>query len=291
MEEAILREAMKSMEVMNATAPTQKIPKITQEDNFPAIKKLSKELREIFTYFVSIKGMETQICQAINGIGKHLTSARTAAVGNLMIRGGSGSGKTVLATAMIRALQRLINRPTGKIGKIEASVLNQRDTSALIKKVAGGCLIIEKAGDISVKTANELAALLAGDESGLFLIVEDTHKGIEKFLSLNPSLAACFTERINIPVFTSDELVFFAKAYSNELGYKIDELGVLALYNSISNIQKLDHATTLTEVKDIVDGAIRRAEKGGMRKMFSVITSHRYDEEDYVILHEKDFGF
>ncbi len=290
-EEAILREAMKSMEAMNATAPTQKMPKVGQADSFRPIKELSKPQREIFTYFVSIKGMEAQICQALNGMGGRLAAGQAAVTGNLMIRGDSGSGKTVLATAMIRALQQMFNRPSGKVGKIEASVLNQRDVAALIKKVAGGCLIIEKAGDISVKTANELAALLAGDESGLLLMVEDTHKGVEKFLSLNPALAQCFTERINIPAFTSDELVSFAKAYANELGYKIDELGVLALYNSISNIQKLDHATTLTEVKDIVDEAIRHVEKGGVKKLLSIITSQRYDDEDYVILHEKDFGF
>ncbi len=290
-EEAILREAMKSMEAMNATAPTQKMPKVGQADSFQPIKELSKQQREIFTYFVSIKGMETQICQALNGMGGRLAAGQAAVTGNLMIRGDSGSGKTVLATAMIRALQQMLNRPTGKVGKIEAAVLNQREVAGLIKKVAGGCLIIEKAGDISVKTANELASLLAGDESGLLLMVEDTHKGIEKFLSLNPALAQCFTERINIPAFTSDELVSFAKAYANELGYKIDELGVLALYNSISNIQKLDHATTLTEVKDIVDEAIRHVERGGVKKLFSIITSQRYDDEDYVILHEKDFGF
>ena len=123
------------------------------------------------------------------------------------------------------------------------------------------------------------------------MILEDTHKGIEKALSRDAGFAAGFTEKINIPIFTSDELVSFARAYANELGYTIDEMGILALYNSISNIQKLDRATTLTEVKEIVDEAIVRVERGGLKKAFSIITSRRYDEEDYVILHEKDFVF
>ena len=117
--------------------------------------------------------------------------------------------------------------------------------------------------------------------------MEDTRRGIEKALSRDAGFAARFSEKINIPIFTSDELVAFARSYANELGY----MGVLALYNSISNIQKLDRATTLTEVKDIVDEAIAHAERGGLKKAFSIITSRRYDDDDYVILHEKDFGF
>lgn len=132
---------------------------------------------------------------------------------------------------------------------------------------------------------------MAEDTSGIFVIMEDTHRGIEKALGKDAGFASRFSEKINIPIFTSDELVAFAKSYANELGYTIDEMGVLALYNSISNIQKLDQATTLTEVKEIVDGAIARAERGGLKKAFSIITSRRYDEDDYVILHEKDFGF
>ena len=160
-----------------------------------------------------------------------------------------------------------------------------------MKKVAGGCLIIERAGGISKETAELLSDCLAHDTSGVLLIMEDTHKGIEKALSRDAGFAARFSEKINIPIFTSDELVAFAKSYANELGYTIDEMGVLALYNSISNIQKLDKATTLTEVKDIVDDAIARAERGGLKKAFSIISSRRYDDDDYVILHEKDFGF
>ena len=202
----------------------------------------------------------------------------------MIIQGGSGSGKTVLATSMIKALQKETGKPNGKIGKIEASVLNQKDVAALLKKVAGGCLIIEKAGDLSRETALKLSLLLEQDTSGVLVIIEDTKHGIQKALSRDDGFAAKFSEKINIPIFTSDELVSFA-----ELGYTIDEMGVLALYNSISNIEHADRETTLTEVKEIVDKAVAHSEKGGLKKAFSIITSRRYDEDDYIILREKDF--
>lgn len=269
------------------------LPEITDpedETGFEAVTSLGEELRGIFTYFVSIKGMEEQICQALTGAARHLITGKDASTGNMVIQGGSGSGKTVLATAMVKALQKETGKPKGKVGKIEASALNKKDVASLLKKISGGCLIIEKAGDISKETAVRLALLLKSDTSGLFVIMEDTHRGIEKALGRDEGFASRFSEKINIPIFTSDELVSFAKAYANELGYTIDEMGILALYNSISNIQKYDKATTLTEVKEIVDDAIHKSEKGGLRKAFSIITSRRYDDEDYVILREKDFG-
>lgn len=268
------------------------LPAIAEPEAFEVpdtISKLSKELREIFTYFVPITGMEEQLCQALTGASQHLTKGATARTGNMIIQGGSGSGKTVLATSMIKALQKETGKPNGKIGKIEASVLNQKDVAALLKKVAGGCLIIEKAGDLSRETALKLSLLLEQDTSGVLVIIEDTKHGIQKALSRDDGFAAKFSEKINIPIFTSDELVSFAKSYANELGYTIDEMGVLALYNSISNIEHADRETTLTEVKEIVDKAVAHSEKGGLKKAFSIITSRRYDEDDYIILREKDF--
>ena len=268
------------------------LPTIAEPEAFEVpdtISKLSKELREIFTYFVPITGMEEQLCQALTGASQHLTKGTTAGTGNMIIQGGSGSGKTVLATSMIKALQKETGKPNGKIGKIEASALNQKDVAALLKKVAGGCLIIEKAGDLSRETALKLSLLLEQDTSGVFVIIEDTKHGIQKALSRDDGFAAKFSEKINIPIFTSDELVAFAKSYANELGYTIDEMGVLALYNSISNIEHADRETTLTEVKEIVDKAVAHSEKGGLKKAFSIITSRRYDEDDYIILREKDF--
>lgn len=268
------------------------LPAIAEPEAFEVpdtISKLSKELREIFTYFVPITGMEEQLCQALTGASQHLAKGTTAGTGNMIIQGGSGSGKTVLATSMIKALQKETGKPNGKIGKIEASVLNQKDVAALLKKVAGGCLIIEKAGDLSRETALKLSLLLEQDTSGVLVIIEDTKHGIQKALSRDDGFAAKFSEKINIPIFTIDELVSFAKSYANELGYTIDEMGVLALYNSISNIEHADRETTLTEVKEIVDKAVAHSEKGGLKKAFSIITSRRYDEDDYIILREKDF--
>ena len=265
------------------------LPAIAEPEAFEVpdtISKLSKELREIFTYFVPITGMEEQLCQALTGASQHLAKGATAGTGNMIIQGGSGSGKTVLATSMIKALQKETGKPNGKI---EASVLNQKDVAALLKKVAGGCLIIEKAGDLSRETALKLSLLLEQDTSGVLVIIEDTKHGIQKALSRDDGFAAKFSEKINIPIFTSDELVSFAKSYANELGYTIDEMGVLALYNSISNIEHADRETTLTEVKEIVDKAVAHSEKGGLKKAFSIITSRRYDEDDYIILREKDF--
>ena len=285
-----LREQTQKIPPLGETTVLPEIKEPEEESNYTAITSLNKELREIFTYFVPIKGMEEQICQAMTGAARHLLAGKTASTGNMIIQGGNGSGKTVLATSMVKGLQKETGRPNGRIGKIEASVLNNKDIATLLKKVAGGCLIIEKAGGISRETATTLALLLESDTSGIFVIMEDTHKGIEKALRKDVGFASRFSEKITIPIFTSDELVTFAKSYAKELGYSIDEMGVLALYNSLSNIQKYDKPTTLAEVKEIMDKAIAKSEKGGLKKAFSIITSRRYDEEDYIILREKDFG-
>lgn len=296
MENVLLEEIVKSMlEETKQEERLQKkdiLPEIAEPEEDAgnqAITKLSKEQKELFTYFIPIKGMEKQICQAMTGAAAHLRADGNASTGNMIIQGGKGSGKTVLATNMIKALQKETGKPSGRIGKIEASVLNKKNVAELLGKVAGGCLIIEKAGEISKDTAQKLSRLLEQDAGGVFIIIEDTRRGIEKALSRDAGFAAKFSEKITIPIFTSDELVSFAKSYAKEQGYVIDEMGVLALYNSISNIQRLDEATTLTEVKEIVDQAIEKEEKGGLRKAFSIITSRRYDDEDYIILHEKDF--
>lgn len=254
------------------------------------ITKLSKEQRAAFTYFVPIAGMERQLCQAMSGVIQHQVMSSRASTGNLIIQGGSGSGKTVLATNFVKVLQKETGKLKGKVGKIEASVLNKKDVAELLTKVSGGCLIIEKAGNLSRETAMKLSSHLEKDSSGLLVIIEDTKQGIEKALSKDEGFASKFSEKIDIPIFTSDELVVFAKSYANELGYTIDEMGVLALYNSISNIQKIDRETTLAEVKEIVDEAVRRVEKGAIKKAFRMLTSRRYDEDDYVILREKDFN-
>ncbi len=156
-------------------------------------------------------------------------------------------------------------------------------------KLEGGYLIIEKAGNLLPETVDHMAQVMQGNTQGLVVVLEDTKSGIKKVMDGNYSFAKLFTEKINIPIFTIDELVDFAKSYAEEMECTIDEMGVLALYNRISNIQKLERATTLTEVREIVDEAIERAEKGGIKKAFGVLFSKKYNENDYLILREKDF--
>lgn len=271
--------------------PEEKLPEIAEpdldEDNIgerKPITHLSKEQKAIFTYFVPVSGMEPQICQAMEGSIEHLEKGIKG--GNILIQGARGSGKTVLATALVKAIQNEIGKPGKRVGKIDAVSLNQKNIPELLKKVAGGCLIIEKIGGINRETAVKLSLALEADDTGILVIAEDTREGITKAMGREESFARRFTEKITLPIFTSDELVSFAKSYAHELTYEIDEMAVLALYNRISNIQRLDRATTLTEVKEIVDEAIANSEKFSIKKVFF---SKKYKDDDYVILHEKDF--
>lgn len=252
-------------------------------------KKLTEEQKAIFSYFVPVGGMENQICQVLTNTLKKLRSDTSSSSGNILIQGVEGSGKTVLAAAFVKALQKELKRPKGKMGKIDAKVLNKKDLTKLVQKIAGGYLIVEHAGEISRETAVKLSLLLENDTSGILVIMEDTRTGLSKAMSQDEGLSKKFTERVIIPIFTSDELVEFGKAYAHDLDYEIDTMGVLALYNRISNIQRLDRATNLTEVKEIVDEAIKKSEKSSIKKAFSILTSRRYTEDDYVILREKDF--
>ena len=250
--------------------------------------KLTKEQRELFSYFLPVPGMEEQICQVMVGAMARAQTI-TSLSGNIVIQGPAGSGKTVLATSLIKAIQLSCGDEDRKIGKISAKALNKKDFAALVPKLEGGYLIIEKAGNLLPETVDHMAQVMQGNTQGLVVVLEDTKSGIKKVMDGNYSFAKLFTEKINIPIFTIDELVDFAKSYAEEMECTIDEMGVLALYNRISNIQKLERATTLTEVREIVDEAIERAEKGGIKKAFGVLFSKKYNENDYLILREKDF--
>ena len=260
-----------------------------ESDETKVIDKLTDEQKKIFSYFIPVKGMEGQLCQALTGVTRHLEKDATARTGNLIIQGGQCCGKTTLATSIIKVLQDGIGRPNDKIGKIQAEALNKKDIGQLLRKVAGGCLIIENAGELSRQSIVTLSLLLEQDSSGILIILEGTSKGIKKALSQDEGFAKKFTEKITVPIFSNDELVAFARSYSKELGYEIDEMAVLALYNRISNIQRLDQDTTLTEVKEIVDEAIEREAHGGMKKYFSILTASRYTDDDRIVLRGKDF--
>ena len=264
-----------------------------EEDEIPVAVKpvisLTEEQKAIFSYFIPVKGMEEQLCKALSGIVANYKGAAKTSTGNLIIQGSQGCGKTMLATSIVKVLQKECGHPNGRIGKIDAEALNKKDVQQLLRKVAGGCLIIESAGALDRNTAVTLSLLMEQDTSGVFVILEDSAVGIKKVLSVEESLAKKFTESVTVPIFSNDDLVVFAKSYANELGYEIDEMAILALHNSISNIEKYDQATTLEEVKDIIDYAIDREAHGGLRKAFNILTAKRYTDDEKIVLTEKDF--
>ena len=282
------KELMPEEPVEQEELPSIQIPEDVIEDE-DVTMHLTKAQKEIFSYFVPIQGMEQQLCQVLTGVKRRLGRSTNSTEGNIIIQGGPGSGKTVLATDLIKVIQEETGLIGGKIGKIEAASLNQKDIPELMKKVRGGCLIIEKAGEITRETAVKMSLQMSQDTAGMLVILEDTKEGIRKALGRDEEFARKFTEKVNIPIFSIDELVEFAKSYAQELEYEIDEMGVLALYNRISSIEKLDEATTLFEVKDIVDEAVAKSEKGGFKKAFSVFASKRHGQGDRKVLQEKDF--
>ncbi len=237
---------------------------------------------EVFSYFLPINGMKESITEVINGTAKHLDNPAENG-GSIVIIGEQGSGKTQMATNIIKVLQNKTGSPKGGIGKISGEKLNEKDIQKLYSKIQGGCLIIECAGGISKETAVTLSLLLESDNTGTIIILEDNKKGIDKALMKDSSFAKRFTERITIPVFSIDELVSFAKTYAIEEGCTIDDMGILALYNRINLIGRYDHVTTIKEVAEIMDGAIEKSTKGGF------FNKPKYDKNGFVILKEKDF--
>ena len=282
-------------------AKTRKMPDISLTEDLDSeeddsklketkhIKELTSEQKAIFSYFIPVKGMEDQICKAYNAVLDHFNRKENASTGNLIIQGEQGCGKTMLATSFIKVLQKDGEQLTGKMGKIDAAALNKKDVQQVVRKITGGCLIIERAGDIDRSIAAQLSFLMEHDITGTLYILEDTSKGIKKALSMDEGFASKFTEKISVPIFTNDELVLFAKSYSAELGYKIDEMAILALHNRISNIERIDQATTLTEVKDIIDEAIDREAHSGLKKAISILTARRYTDDDRIVLKEDHF--
>ena len=250
---------------------------------------LSEEEKEIFSYFMPINGMENTICQALTGVRYRLENKKNSASGNIIIQGGVGSGKTMLASNLIKVLQIETDKLTGNVGKIDAEQLNKKDVALVLSKVSGGCLIIEGAGRLSERTQETMRQLMSQDNCDVLVLMEDQKNRIDKMLSHNSAFAAMFTEKITIPIFTIDELVNFGKVYALEEGYVVDELAILAMYNRINLIQRVDHPTSLIEVRDIMESAIDKAEKGGIKAMFSRFGSKRYDEDGNLILREQDF--
>ncbi|MBQ7507176.1 MAG: tetratricopeptide repeat protein [Lachnospiraceae bacterium] len=265
-------------------APTP-APGISKRPTPSKPKELNGEERQLFSYFLDVEGMEDQIRNTVSHISDQYQQGGRFG-GHVLIQGVSGNGKTTLAKDIVKAVKSRTGRKFGNVASIEAAALNRKDMEKLFEKVNGGALLIEGAGYLSAKTASKLAASMKADTSGTMVILEGTKDGLNGIMSQSPELASHFLERIVIPAFTSDELVRFAKAYANEEEYEIDEMAVLALYDRISKIRKLDEVTTLTEVKEIVDKAIDKAERISVRNLFG---GRRSDENGYVLLQEKDF--
>ncbi len=305
-QEAVAKEAMPSREQEVAEEPLPEIADVVLDpeemaelldenvleraisEEMPELT-LSEEEKEIFSYFMPIDGMENTICQALTGVRYRLENKKNSASGNIIIQGGVGSGKTMLASNLIKVLQIETDKLTGNVGKIDAEQLNKKDVALVLSKVSGGCLIIEGAGRLSERTQETMRQLMSQENCDVLVLMEDQKKRIDKMLSHNSAFAAMFTEKITIPIFTIDELVNFGKVYALEEGYVVDEMAILAMYNRINLIQRVDHPTSLIEVRDIVESAIDKAEKGGIKAMFSRFGSKRYDEDGNLILREQDF--
>ena len=302
LEKMLVQATQMFVENANVEVPVGKAAAVSQDTGvLPEIKlpddlkeeqkayELTEEQKELFSYFLPVPGMEDQIRQILLGVKSRLGNSVTSLTGNILIQGEEGSGKTVFATSLIKAIEKEVGNEDAKIGKISASSLNGKDFAALIPQIDGGYLIIDKAGELNRETALRMSQLMEQNTRGMVILLEDTRAGIRKAMQLDFGFAKKFTEKVDIPIFTIDELVEFGKSYAKEMECTIDQMGVLALYNRINNIQKLERATTLAEVKDIVDEAIENAEGGGIKKAFGSIFSKKYNENDYLILHEKDF--
>lgn len=249
---------------------------------------LTKEEKDIFSYFMPIEGMERTLCKALTNTKVYLQGKREKG-GHIIVQGIPGSGKTMLATSIVKVLQSQINLPAGNVGKVDGDKLNGKDIATLFSKIQGGCLIIEKAGEMNRETLIRLLLMIENDKSGVLIILEDSRIGIERIMNTSAELSKEFTEKIVIPPFTIDELVEFAKKYADDCECVIEEMGILALYDRINIIQSLDHPTAIAEVKEIMDEAMENADKGGMKKMFERFGNKKYDENGYMILREKDF--
>ena len=250
-------------------------------------RKLTDEEKARFSSYVAIEGMEAHLSRALEGVKEGLLGDSKKA--HLKIIGSGGSGKTNLATGVIELMKRQIKLPAGPAGKIDAVRLNEKNVIELFDKIRGGALIIEKAGALSRVSVATLNTLLDTDTSGVLMILEDDMDSLQKMFAMNRSFASKFVNEIRIPVFTTDELVAFGRTYANDNGCSVDSMGVLALYNRINMIQKIDQPTSLSEVIEIVDQAMDRVKSGGLKKKFSRLGSKRSDAEGRLILHEKDF--
>ncbi len=248
---------------------------------------LTREQARLFAYFTCVKGMSEQLSVLFKGNAQR--GQTNSSKGNLTITGERGNGKTTLAIDIVKALQRQDQISGRKMAKISGQKLNTKDIYDVVSRLKGGALIIESAGGLSDATMMALSLAMESDTGGLLFILEDSTEEIQKLFRRNSNFASKFDHTIDIPVFTNDELVAFGKSYALEQGYGFDEFGILALYDRIGSRQTNDHLVTVAEVKELIDGAIERAEKGSIRHLFERVTKKSVDEFGNHLLREVDF--
>ena len=249
---------------------------------------LTEEQKKLFSYFVPVRGMSEQIVEVLDN-DRRAQREGTSKTGNLLVIGRKGSGKTVLAVDIVKAIQKQRNLKQGKVAIVTGESLNKKELSNIIQKLRGGAIIIEKAGKLNARTVKELSYLMEKKTGEMLFVLEDQRKPLERILTANPDFKRKFTSKLELPVFINDELVTFGQTYAKENGYKLDEMGILALYSRIDVMQREDHAVTVAEVKEIMDEAIAHSQKANVKHLARRVFGKSTDDSDRVILKEEDF--
>lgn len=250
---------------------------------------LTEEQKKLFSYFVPIRGMSEQLVDVLEQDKVCKKRYGTSRTGNILVIGHKGSGKTVLAVDIVKAIQKQRRMKQGKVAIITGDALNKKNLISIIQKLSGGALIIEKASKMNDKTIDDLTGLMEEQTGEMLFILEDERRPMEKMLSEYPDFRRKFTSRVELPIFINDELVTFGQTYAKENGYRIDEMGILALYSRIDVLQKEDHFVTVAEVKDIMDDAIEHSQKANVKHLMKRVFGKSTDETDRIILKEDDF--
>ena len=260
-------------------------PKRKERDIIPREKKMTSEEEKLFTYFAKVPGLREQIVDALYD-AQICASDKTSRTGNIIVMGGRETGKTRLISGLIPAICKQLNLEASMVAYVFADQINGKNIADIVRKMSGGFLVIENANQLTKETVNQLNKAMEFRTDGLIVIIEDEKIGMRKLIARFPKFTSKFTSMINIPVFTNDELVNFAKIYTRENGYTIDQMAMLSLYNLISTNQKEDQPMNIGAVKDIIDGAISKS-RGGLRKL---ISKKKVNQDGYLVLYEKDFN-
>ena len=249
---------------------------------------LTEEQKKLFSYFVPVRGMSEQIVEVLDN-DRRAQREGTSKTGNLLVIGRKGSGKTVLAVDIVKAIQKQRSLKQGKVAIVTGESLNKKELTNIIQKLRGGAIIIENAGKLNARTVKELNYLMEKKTGELLFVLEDQRKPLERLMTANPEFKKKFSSKLELPVFINDELVTFGQTYAKENGYKLDEMGILALYSRIDVMQREDHAVSVAEVKEIMDEAISHSQKANVKHLARRVFGKGTDDSDRIILKEEDF--